>query len=167
MPELKLPQWPREQNRQEPAKVDTLPLDEHRARELEHLRKYKAVGQKIMQSKARKKAVKSKKAGKKKSGPTKPKPEQLPFAGTYRDYITKSPQWKRKRKWAMRKLGRKCNRCGSAHNINVHHLSYKRLFNERLEDLEILCRGCHENEHEGDKPWIVDPLTKRFLELNR
>lgn len=171
MSEMKLPQWPREQKREEATKADPLPVDDHRAKELEHLRRAKIVSHRILHaqhSKGRRKKEVAAKASDRKRAKIARLPVALqPFTGTYKEYISKSPQWKRKRKWAMRKLGKKCNRCGSTHNITVHHVSYRRLFNEQLEDLEILCRGCHANEHEGDKPWIVDPVTQRFLELSK
>ena len=68
--------------------------------------------------------------------------------------------WKRKYKkyllsdeWAQLKIdlfdhrGRECERCGSDKYLQVHHLSYKNIFNEEPEDLEILCKSCHKKEH--------------------
>ncbi len=55
--------------------------------------------------------------------------------------------------WAQIKIdlfevrGRKCERCGSKSNIQVHHLTYKNIFNEEPEDLEVVCRKCHKLEH--------------------
>jgi 5-methylcytosine-specific restriction endonuclease McrA len=31
--------------------------------------------------------------------------------------------------------------------VEVHHLTYERLGEERLTDLVALCRSCHEREH--------------------
>jgi hypothetical protein len=35
--------------------------------------------------------------------------------------------------------------------LNVHHLTYKRLGHERMEDLQVLCRSCHRVVH-GQSP---------------
>lgn len=83
------------------------------------------------------------------------------FRGTYRDYL-KSPQWAKKRQKAFRYHGRKCNICGRTENLQVDHLHYRTLFREAMTDLQILCRGCHENKHEDEKG-CADPMTKEFL----
>lgn len=44
-----------------------------------------------------------------------------------------------------------CERCGSKQRLQVHHTTYKNLFNEEPEDLELLCSGCHMSEHGLDK----------------
>lgn len=36
-----------------------------------------------------------------------------------------------------------CEKCGSIEELHVHHLSYKRLYHERLSDLQVLCKHCH------------------------
>ncbi len=64
----------------------------------------------------------------------------------YRDYIN-SRRWKNKRKAKIKESGHFCNKCGSVRFLQVHHLTYERLGNELLEDLEILCDNCHRLEH--------------------
>lgn len=66
----------------------------------------------------------------------------------YRQYISYSPAWKALRKQVIERDGGLCRRCQKPGN-EVHHLTYRRLFNEALEDLELLCKDCHENAH----PW--------------
>lgn len=63
----------------------------------------------------------------------------------YTDYDTyiHSPEWKAKRIIAFKYLGRKCHSCKSTKQLEVHHLNYENLFNESLEDVEILCNACH------------------------
>lgn len=52
--------------------------------------------------------------------------------------------------WAMRKdqlfsvVGRNCEMCGSGNHIQVHHLTYERLYDERAGDLVVVCSECHE-----------------------
>lgn len=64
----------------------------------------------------------------------------------YNRYIH-SDKWKAKREAAFEKYGRKCSRCSSEHELEVHHKTYKRLGNEKLGDLQILCKTCHKNHH--------------------
>jgi 5-methylcytosine-specific restriction endonuclease McrA len=97
---------------------------------------------------------------------TKRKPyRQGVFVGTYRDYLN-SPQWKKKRRKVHKHYGGKCCRCGSTQDLRVHHRHYRTLFREAMADLELLCDGCHQNEHEGSKRGALDPMTREFLSLN-
>jgi len=65
---------------------------------------------------------------------------------TYRQYIA-SPVWKAKRQEALAFYGCICNRC-KQHGTDVHHKTYDRVGGQELmEDLEILCRPCHEAHH--------------------
>jgi len=38
----------------------------------------------------------------------------------------------------------KCERCGAGENLQVHHLTYRRLGSEKPDDLLVLCERCHE-----------------------
>jgi cytochrome c len=31
--------------------------------------------------------------------------------------------------------------------LEIHHKTYKNIFNEKMEDLELLCHSCHQQEH--------------------
>lgn len=65
----------------------------------------------------------------------------------YLEYINNSEEWKLKRREVFLLKGRQCERCGSKGNINVHHGTYARLFNEDLTDLFVLCELCHQEYH--------------------
>ena len=68
----------------------------------------------------------------------------------YRAYLT-TPLWKNIRDKAIEHYGCICNRCGEYGN-DVHHKTYARVGGmEQLEDLEILCRECHDAHHLIDK----------------
>lgn len=71
----------------------------------------------------------------------------------YAAYL-KSPAWKAKRKEAIAFHGTTCQRCHTplgqgmtTYYLRVHHKSYAHLGNEPMEDLEVLCLGCHEQHH--------------------
>lgn len=68
------------------------------------------------------------------------------FAERYKAYIN-SPQWKRKRRQAIDHASNQCQVCGvygtRQTQLEVHHKTYERFMNERLEDLEVVCQPCH------------------------
>jgi len=50
------------------------------------------------------------------------------------------------RKRALDHYGKKCNHCGSERYIVVHHIDEDRT-NNQLDNLEILCKSCHQEHH--------------------
>jgi 5-methylcytosine-specific restriction endonuclease McrA len=73
----------------------------------------------------------------------------MKFSDEYINYIN-SDEWQAFRKRALAAFGNKCVRCeapGSDVILQVHHLSYRRLGRERLEDVTVLCVPCHESKH--------------------
>lgn len=71
--------------------------------------------------------------------------------GPSEDYISylHSPQWKDKRGALIFKRGGKCEHCGFRRRLQVHHLTYDRLFSEDEADLMVLCSLCHEAVERG------------------
>ena len=69
----------------------------------------------------------------------------------YHTYI-RSWQWRERRLAAMTAAGNKCQRCGAdywlGNQLEAHHLHYNSLGHERPEDVVVLCRPCHEAEHQ-------------------
>lgn len=67
----------------------------------------------------------------------------------YKAYI-KSEAWRKKRKQALAHHGHTCGDCGkeSFHGLDIHHLSYKHLGAELMDELMPLCRPCHVKRHE-------------------
>ena len=64
----------------------------------------------------------------------------------YKAYL-KSPEWKEKRLEVLRRDKFICQKCKKEWATEVHHLTYKNIYNERLEDLLSVCKGCHEKIH--------------------
>lgn len=57
-----------------------------------------------------------------------------------------SKEWQSKRIERLRMDDFKCCRCGSPHNVQVHHTNYSNLGNEDVyNDLITLCDTCHES----------------------
>lgn len=72
--------------------------------------------------------------------------ENAKWWAKYTEYL-KSPQWKSKRQELFNERGKRCESCGRTENIQVHHLTYRNVFNENLEDLQVLCKKCHSKKH--------------------
>jgi 5-methylcytosine-specific restriction endonuclease McrA len=73
------------------------------------------------------------------------------FAIFYSIYLN-SNYWQRLRAEKLDSVGHKCERCGTTKTLQVHHKTYYRngediLYHETLDDLECLCRACHEQHH--------------------
>src|SRR3972149_4064096 len=60
----------------------------------------------------------------------------------------RSSQWRKFRKYIIAERGNKCQRCGlyrfGKGELHVHHLRYDRLKREIPEDVQVICRHCHE-----------------------
>lgn len=67
------------------------------------------------------------------------------FQIKYYNYL-KSDEWAEIR-MEMYSMFDKCFRCGSKNKLIVHHKTYKNLFHEEPEDLELICDKCHKKEH--------------------
>lgn len=86
----------------------------------------------------------------------------------YHNVYLKSEHWKELR-------GRKllttpfCEECQRIHNLDVHHINYKNLYDVLLEDLMTLCRSCHKKKHllninkKGEKKRISRLLKPKKL----
>ena len=75
----------------------------------------------------------------------------------YRNYLL-SDAWQQKRKAVFERAQRNantnnrlgvCEKCGYKPwkpNLQIHHLTYERIYNEPLDDLILLCPRCHYEE---------------------
>ena len=63
----------------------------------------------------------------------------------YLEYL-KSDEWMKIRV-EMLSIYKKCARCDSKYQLQIHHKTYKNIFKEEPEDLEVLCKACHKAEH--------------------
>ncbi len=63
-----------------------------------------------------------------------------------------SKHWKKKRKKCYFHYNGKCTICGfngKPSQMNVHHLNYSNLWNERIgKDIVLLCSSCHRKLHD-------------------
>jgi 5-methylcytosine-specific restriction endonuclease McrA len=68
------------------------------------------------------------------------------FPVQYRKYI-ESAKWRTKAAAARKRAGYRCQMCGRALPLQVHHNTYKRLGYELPRDLIALCDDCHRRHH--------------------
>jgi 5-methylcytosine-specific restriction endonuclease McrA len=58
------------------------------------------------------------------------------------------PEWQQRRRQALARAGYRCQTCGRRDaTLDVHHNNYQNYGDERLEDLVVLCRSCHQTFH--------------------
>lgn len=73
---------------------------------------------------------------------------------TYNSYLL-SEAWNEKRTMRLKLSGWKCEACGAKQLLQVHHLTYERIFQEPMEDLMVLCRIHHEAAEEMKKKGAI------------
>lgn len=64
----------------------------------------------------------------------------------YGQYL-RSKHWDIVRRRALAVASGRCFYCGAKDSLDVHHLTYRRRGCELDEDLIVLCRPCHTDEH--------------------
>lgn len=67
----------------------------------------------------------------------------------YQMYLS-TKEWADKRDAVLARCGHTCEGCRAAKATQVHHLTYRHIYNEMLFELVGLCRSCHEKIHELD-----------------
>ena len=79
----------------------------------------------------------------------------------YKNYL-KSSWWQKKRRQVKNKF---CFICGSVQNLQLHHLTYSRLYGEKNSDLKWLCEEHHDGFHKFTKRIKLKALKsyKRFV----
>ncbi len=60
----------------------------------------------------------------------------------YRSYL-QSDAWRQKREFMLQRAGYRCQVCNKKGRLELHHRTYERLGEERMEDLLVLCSSCH------------------------
>lgn len=68
------------------------------------------------------------------------------YKNKYESYIM-SDEWQVRRNKRLEWDKFRCQQCGSSQQLQVHHLTYKRVFDEDILDLITLCKICHKDEH--------------------
>jgi 5-methylcytosine-specific restriction endonuclease McrA len=69
----------------------------------------------------------------------------MTITSKYKVYL-ESGKWKAKRLKVLKRDNFICQACGGK-AWQVHHKTYKRIFNEHLSDLVSVCGDCHKDIH--------------------
>lgn len=91
-----------------------------------------------------------------------------PRAVEYYAYLA-SDEWRQvKVQWMKSRLckGKLCHAagCGQTVNLQMHHRTYKRLGNESMSDLVLVCGSCHLKIHDLEKTGVkLREATKRIV----
>lgn len=64
----------------------------------------------------------------------------------YDEYL-KTPIWKQKSAIVKERDKHLCQMCLIEKAVDVHHITYERIFNELTSDLISVCRSCHTKIH--------------------
>ena len=60
----------------------------------------------------------------------------------------RSPQWQDLRNRRLSIANHCCELCSSPESLNLHHVDYSFLTEERIGDVVVLCRNCHQKQHD-------------------
>ncbi len=83
------------------------------------------------------------------------------YAKTY----LRSEHWKQLRNQKFSEVGKRCEVCGKTTTIEVHHLSYREIYDVLTSDLQVLCKKHHGEQHENKKP--IRKKKRRQSRLSR
>ncbi|MBW1676868.1 MAG: HNH endonuclease [Deltaproteobacteria bacterium] len=100
-----------------------------------------------------------------KGPPTKPRIQKKRKKFRSKEEYYKCEEWEKVRIFALHRAKHRCQRCGASGVLQVHHLTYDNLYNEKPEDLEVLCKKCHkkadsEREYEN---WYESALDTYMI----
>ena len=76
--------------------------------------------------------------------------------GKYHQYLF-TPEWKEKRELAFQRDNYTCQECKKHPAIHAHHLTYDRIYHEKIEDLQSVCAECHAEIHHRQ---LIDRINK-------
>jgi NAD-dependent SIR2 family protein deacetylase len=85
----------------------------------------------------------------------------------YKKYL-KSDKWKKIKETILDRDCHKCVICGvglSNRNVNIHHLNYENIYDEKREDLISLCNDCHEDIHKSKMTF--NSYLKKIKEIKK
>ena len=74
----------------------------------------------------------------------------LPYDGVISEYskYLESAHWHKVRDIRLKIDKHTCQMCGAIEHLQVHHISYKTIGNEKMRDLITLCEDCHKAIHD-------------------
>lgn len=77
----------------------------------------------------------------------------------YHEYL-QTPEWEEKRQQTLVRDSFTCRVCNSPDSLEVHHRTYRRRGNEKIDDLTTLCETCHIHVHKNIRQ--VDMMDRTY-----
>lgn len=77
----------------------------------------------------------------------------------YKEYL-KSEHWQKFRQRTYQKRNH-CAYCSTTENLNIHHITYRRLNHEQKKDIVVLCQEHHFMLHDG--LLVIIPRTRTII----
>ncbi len=75
--------------------------------------------------------------------------EHVKNSSEYQTYLN-SNEWQETRQRIFKRDNFRCVKCGESKNLQVHHITYENLGEEKDADLVTLCDKCHKSTHDLD-----------------
>jgi len=69
-----------------------------------------------------------------------------------------SGKWAEKRRKVLKRAGGLCEGCREREAEQIHHLTYRHIYDEFLFELVALCRPCHDRIHEDGEATLSEVL---------
>lgn len=89
---------------------------------------------------------------------------------SYDKYLA-SKHWQEKKARYQKIYVKNCVVCGKDDRLHLHHMTYARIGNERLDDLCYLCDKCHSYVHSGVEEVpsraVLDTFKKSYMRKNQ
>lgn len=81
---------------------------------------------------------------------------RMPTWGEYQAYLGSSA-WQDVRRLVIASFDGRCATCNASDALEVHHRTYERVGDERMDDLTLLCSQCHELLHSTWSALAITP----------
>ena len=76
----------------------------------------------------------------------------------YKDYLG-STHWIELRAKKLKRSKKRCGICLSPHRLEIHHLSYRNIYDVDTSDLRVLCHDCHDLYHKLKDAGKITPVS--------
>lgn len=86
---------------------------------------------------------------------------------SYKDYL-KTKHWINKKIQFLKNHKNECSMCGRKNcKLDLHHMTYENVGNEKLDDLVVLCNECHTKVHKNLDKFKDTTILKHLKEIKK
>lgn len=76
----------------------------------------------------------------------------------YQQYL-QSNHWLQLRAKKLKQSKKRCGICLSPHRLEIHHLTYRNIYDVETADLRVLCHDCHDLYHKLKDEGRIKPVA--------